>query len=92
MKTETLTACFQFYNHYIDETHSASPENRPNDPTSFAHLMWMCDKAEFELVPQGQVDKAMRWLGFIQGVLCARGVFTLDELRAHSRGDAPPLA
>lgn len=80
-------SCFQIYNHYLDEERGISPECRTNDPTSFEHLMWMCDKAEFEFIPQNQVDKAMRWLGFIQGVLCARGVFTLEELRAHSRSD-----
>lgn len=30
-------------------------------------------------------EKAHRWLGFIQGVLWMSGVFTLDELKEHSR-------
>lgn len=33
----------------------------------------------------GSENKAMRWLGFCQGVLLATGVFTLDELKDHSR-------
>lgn len=32
----------------------------------------------------GSEAKSMRWLGFCQGVLCARGVFTLDDLKQHS--------
>jgi hypothetical protein len=30
-------------------------------------------------------EKAHRWLGFIQGVLWLSGVYTLDELKEHSR-------
>jgi hypothetical protein len=39
-------------------------------------------------------EKAHRWLGFIQGVLWMTGVFTLDELKEHSRqcSDEPEKA
>jgi len=33
----------------------------------------------------GSEGKAMRWLGFIQGALYAANVFTLEELKVHSR-------
>ena len=33
----------------------------------------------------GNEDKAMRWLGFCQGVLHSTGAFSLDELKKHSR-------
>ena len=33
----------------------------------------------------GSERKAMRWLGFMQGVLVALGVYTLDEVKEHSR-------
>ncbi len=32
----------------------------------------------------GSENKAMRWLGFCQGVLLERGVFRLDDLKNHS--------
>lgn len=32
------------------------------------------------------LEKAMRWLGYVQGVLHAFGYFTLNDLRDHSRG------
>lgn len=39
-------------------------------------------------------EKAMRWLGFIQGVLWTMGIFTLDELKEQSRkcSDEPEKA
>jgi hypothetical protein len=33
----------------------------------------------------GSERKAMRWLGFCQGVMVASGVFSLDEVKEHSR-------
>lgn len=58
--------------HQIDE----SPEVR--------HLKYMCVEG-MRLVDDGSVPKAMRWLGFLQGVLWARNAYTLAELRSHSK-------
>ena len=33
----------------------------------------------------GSEAKAMRWLGFIQGICYAKRIFTLEELKKHSR-------
>ena len=33
----------------------------------------------------GSEKKAMRWLGFMQGVLYITEIFTLEELKVHSR-------
>jgi hypothetical protein len=33
----------------------------------------------------GSEKKAMRWLGFMQGVLYITEIFTLEELKIHSR-------
>lgn len=32
-------------------------------------------------------EKLMRWHGFLQGVLWCCGVYSLDALKAHNRGD-----
>lgn len=32
-------------------------------------------------------DKAMRWLGFAQGWACAKGIFTLDQVREHTTSE-----
>ena len=33
----------------------------------------------------GSEKKAMRWLGYMQGILVAKSVFTLDDVKEHSR-------
>jgi hypothetical protein len=38
-------------------------------------------------IEEGKIDKAMRWLGFIQGVLCQSGIYTIEELKSHNKDD-----
>ncbi len=52
------------------------------------HLRWMCRKCLDELIPSQNLDnliKAHAWRGYIQGELRAAGVYTIRELRDHSR-------
>jgi hypothetical protein len=48
--------------------------------TSLRHALWMCKK-----IPELAADKQNRWLGFVQGILWANGVFTIGEMRGHNR-------
>ena len=62
---------------------------------SLSHSRWMClDMLQWDLlnphfdtnaIESDDREKAMRWLGFIQGVLFAKGVYTVDEMREHNR-------
>jgi len=52
------------------------------------HCRWMTKQCEFvfkERGTQSELEKAMRWLGYIQGVCNAIGIYSCDELRDHSR-------
>lgn len=42
-----------------------------------------------EFVREGRREKAMRWLGFVQGVLWCVGRYTIDELKSHNAPDGP---
>jgi len=57
------------------DKHSASG----NNPTGIHHLLFMIKQIE-----SGEVsgEKAHRWLGWIQGVVCCRGGATLEEMKA----------
>ena len=64
-------------------------------PKVLAHARWMCEQA-IGFIPRHKVgdeppspdpmakEKAMRWLGFIQGVLWTTGARTIDEMRADN--------
>lgn len=45
----------------------------------------MSDVVEFVRYADGVLGKAMRWLGYIQGVCNAVGIYSCNELRDHSR-------
>lgn len=54
-------------------------ETQGGDATSISHLVYMIEKIE-----SGEVsdEKAHRWLGWIQGVVCCGGGATLEEMKA----------
>jgi hypothetical protein len=58
------------------------------DPTPYnrevRHLAWMLGEIRTQ-VAAGEIEKAMRWLGFLQGALWTYGWYTLDEMRDHNR-------
>ena len=62
-----------------------TPPRESADGLSDEHLAWMCVRCLDNLIPDDQVGKAMRWLGYIQGVLVSNKRFTLDDVKAHSR-------
>jgi hypothetical protein len=37
------------------------------------------------MIYEKQHDKFNRWLGFVQGVLYANGIFSIDQMRNHNR-------
>lgn len=49
-----------------------------------AHCHGMLDQME-EFVRDNRIDKAFRWLGFIQGAFWSEGLYNLEELKNHNR-------
>ena len=47
------------------------------------HLVEMCEKTR-GFVDEKRMDKAFRWLGFIQGALWSNGIYTLEEMKRHN--------
>ena len=52
---------------------------------SWEHLHWMTYQMEDMLFEEDDMEKVMRWLGFLQGVLWNRGVYTIEQLKEHNR-------
>jgi len=36
-----------------------------------------------EMAGMEDLSKVNRWIGFVQGTLCACGLFSIDQMRAH---------
>jgi hypothetical protein len=48
------------------------------------HLLHVAGRIE-EFINQGDIEKAMRWLGFLQGSLWVLGIQTIDQMRDANR-------
>lgn len=51
---------------------------------TLSHCRWACDEA-LRLLDRSMADEAMHILGFIQGCCWCAGIFTISEMRTHSR-------
>lgn len=52
------------------------------------HLKWMCRQCLDVFLPSGDPDaviKAHAWRGYIQGEMRALGLFSVNEMRTHTR-------
>lgn len=45
---------------------------------------WMCQKI-IMLVNNDEIEKANRWLGFVQGVFWSANIYTINEMRDQNR-------
>ena len=63
-----------------ESEHPSSPE------ILLSHCYWMLDQIE-AFLDSGNIGKANRWLGFIQGSLWANKLFTVEELKEQNRSD-----
>lgn len=70
------------FERYIEMLKAQSPGD-PGDQTSPGHLIRLCEEAIAK--PELPFDKASRWLGFVQGVMTAKGLITVEEEREFSR-------
>jgi len=57
----------------------------PGRTNVIRHISWMCEEAQ-TFLPR-KVEKAMRWLGFVQGCLWCLSLKSLNDLRDDSMPD-----
>lgn len=68
------------------EAKGATPVRNADAPTvagRMNHLRWMCD--EVPRIVDENVEKAMRWLGFMQGAMMVLDVMTVAEMKEDNR-------
>lgn len=55
-------------------------------PELLEHARWMCDEIIMLIGKYDEhVEKIMRWLGFVQGVLWSTGTYTIDQMKDDNR-------
>jgi hypothetical protein len=82
----TREKCLEVLDRYERFLSPLGPKKKDREMVN--HILFkMIPKMDAMLVlpSQEDIEKFMRWLGFIQGVLWQRGWFTLEELKEHNR-------
>jgi hypothetical protein len=61
----------------------------PGRESQLQHARWMTTEILNLLASESEktLEKVFRWLGFLQGILWATGIFTINEMRAHNRSE-----
>ncbi len=81
---EFLITLFTRYKNILDC--SSTIDLPEQDKCGKIHLMNLCNEAIDGINKQTMAyGKLCRWLGFIQGVMCASGLITVDEERNYTR-------
>jgi len=58
----------------------------PDPDEVYPHAAWMCDRI-VEFVAEDHIEKAMRWLGFVQALVWIDGEESLNTMRDMARND-----
>jgi hypothetical protein len=77
MNDQKILEVLKIYEKYFSNSNSVQ---------AILHLSSMIPKMK-NFLQQNRRDKVFRWLGFMQGVLWTKGIFTLEQLKNHNRPD-----
>lgn len=47
------------------------------------HIRWMCE--EVPCMVEHNIEKAMRWIGFMQGVIVMANIMTIEDMKNDNR-------
>ncbi len=82
---EVLDEYEVFFNNYgVKPVRHADSRNCCSFEENLAHLLWMAIEIR-KFLEANKVEKAMRWLGFIQGSLWSNRLQTIAQLKTSNR-------
>lgn len=93
MSPEQIAAACQKYDRILEEKGFQSVKNQFGDfkEARLGHVRWMCAEVggfvEYGVAnsDQEKIEKAHRWLGFIQGVMHCYDVMTISDMKDDNR-------
>jgi hypothetical protein len=89
MTADRIREVVRIYRQMFCELHRSKPEkcrhnHTPDHAAALFHCHAMLDEID-QFAIEGRVEKAFRWLGFVQGCLWVCGVYSIEELKSHNR-------
>jgi len=90
MTKEKMIEVLSIYENYLkgNNLRRMSDNDWPNRKDCYAHILYMIPEIK-KFIDENELDKANRWLGFIQGSLWTNCDFVLSELKDHNREKEP---
>lgn len=77
MTADKVVEVCKLYNNRL--RHLEAPNSR------IAHVRDRMLPLTCEFAQAGRIEKAFRWLGFVQGVLWCEGIYSIDQMKEHNR-------
>jgi hypothetical protein len=96
MNTSHARRLLDHYDSRVTATFPGAPVSRKPDAVipilgEAGHLRWMIAETRGAL-EQGRLDRAARWLGFIEGTLVQLGLATLEDIQMLDVESSFPVA
>lgn len=82
---ERLRAKIKLVSGWDEYNPGVKPKPRPGGETSDEHLLWMLDEAQAKYTIE-DAESCHRSLGFVQGIMVAKGYTTVSIERELTRG------
>lgn len=82
-KEQILQVCAD-YIQYLDGYEMKKNSNAIGSYDRICHCKWMLNEIP-HYIEINKIEKVMRWLGFIQGVLWSNDIFSIDDMKNDNR-------
>lgn len=86
-----LRACNEVLSEFRIERWDAASLPPLDKGNQLRHASWMVSEA-IKFTREGKLEKANRWLGFVQGVLWSTGQQTIEDMRQMNMGRTTRVA
>ena len=83
-KNQFMEVC-QDYDELLAKDGVIIKHRDPNGDGDMNHIRWMINEIPKLVDNPCKIEKANRWLGFVQGVLWLKGYYTIDEMKGHTK-------
>lgn len=84
MEVEQILSVVKKYDNMLLNMGVVNITRENENPESLAHIRWMINEIPNQIM-DGKIEKANRWLGFIQGVFWVKGIADIHQLKEDNR-------
>ena len=84
-KNQVLEVCQEYDEILAKDGFEIKHRDTTSSRYDMNHIRYMVNEIPKIIDQPCKKEKAMRWLGFVQGVLWLKGYYTIDEMKGHTK-------